>query len=311
MSSFQAAVQKLESGKALLLDGGLATELEAAGYDIGSELWSAALIREHPEAVSAAHQAYVDAGADIITSASYQASQQGFMGIGLNSDQADDLIAHSVHLARQVSGACKQRSVLVAASVGPYGAILHDGSEYRGRYGLTEQQLYDFHAGRMRVLERSQPDLVACETIPDRTEAHALHRLLQTIKTPSWVSFQCRDEQHLADGSPLLEVARLFREHPNVIAIGVNCTAPQNVPALIKHCQQGAPDKAIIVYPNSGERFDVKHNCWRGTATPVEFSEAALQWQKLGAQLLGGCCRVSPEHISEMRAALDQAPAQQ
>jgi homocysteine S-methyltransferase len=298
--------EQLQQGGTLLLDGGLATELESAGHDISGQLWSAALLRDNPQAIVDAHLAYLKAGADCIISASYQASREGFMSTGLSAYEADQLIASSVTLACEARDAQRGRKALVAASIGPYGAVLHDGSEYRGNYRLSEERLFEFHRRRIQLLDECGPDLLACETIPDRTEAAALHRLLGYMSTPAWVSFQCRDGRHIADGTPLRDMAAMFADHPRVMAIGINCTAPQHVPALIAECRAGAPDKIIIAYPNSGERFEAADNSWHGTATADEFATAALRWQALGARILGGCCRVGPTHIAAMRKALSQ-----
>lgn len=306
MAGKQTIVQQLKEGKTLLLDGGLATELEAAGNDISGKLWSAAMLQAHPQAIVAAHSAYLRAGADIIITASYQASREGFMATGLSAYEADQLIASSVALAQQARDAQRGRKALVAASIGPYGAVLHDGSEYRGNYRLSEEFLFEFHRRRIQLLDDCGPDLLACETIPDRIEAAALHRLLRYMATPAWISFQCRDGRHIADGTPLRDMAALFADHAQVVAIGINCTAPQHIPTLIAECRVGAPGKAILVYPNSGERFEASDNSWHGTASADEFATAARRWHALGAQLLGGCCRVGPAHIAAMRKALDQ-----
>ena len=303
--------RSLEEQRPLLLDGGLATRLEAMGHRLDSRLWSAELLHSHPDAVLEAHLSYLEAGADCITGASYQATREGFGELGLDDFEADTLIAKSVELAhearrryRERAGA-RGRDLLVAASIGPYGAALHDGSEYRGDYHVPEQTLWDFHRRRLQLLDECDADLLACETIPDHTEARVLRKLLEFASTPAWVSFQCRDGRHIADGTPVRDMAALFASHDGVLAVGVNCTAPQHVPSLIAECRAGAPDKTIVVYPNSGERYDAESKSWAGTATPVEFGSAAREWLAAGARWIGGCCRVGPDHIAAMRATLD------
>lgn len=294
----------------LLLDGGLATQLEAQGHDLGTKLWSAALLRSDPQAIVKAHRAFLEAGAECIISASYQASREGFMALGLSAAEADHLIARSVELAIAARDAFVHEHPerpfvpLVAASVGPYGAVLHDGSEYRGRYGLDRAALREFHEPRLRLLDQCGADLLACETIPDRDEAEVLGELLATAATPAWISFSCRDGRTICDGTPIADIAARFDDHPTVLAVGVNCTAPQHVTSLIREIRAAAPHKAVVVYPNSGERYEARDNSWHGTVTPLDCAAAARDWQAAGATLIGGCCRMGPPHIAAMTDAL-------
>ncbi len=243
----------------VVLDGGLATELETQGFDIAGVLWSAALLQSNPGAIVNAHRAYLDAGADCIISASYQASRLGFMSLGLSATASDQLIASSVKLARTArseflaANPTTNRSPIVAASVGPYGAALADGSEYTGSYDISLTELREFHASRLEILDRSGADVLACETIPDIVEAQVLCELLRDVATPAWIAFSCRDEQRISDGTKLREAVALFADHPRVLATGVNCTPPGLITALIGEVQKGAPQKAVVVYPNSGE----------------------------------------------------------
>jgi homocysteine S-methyltransferase len=302
--------ESLARGLPILLDGGLATELEAQGNEIGTKLWSAALLQSNPQAIVSAHRAYLDAGANCLISASYQASSEGFMSLGLSENAANELIASSINLANQArdefikDNPYAARSVFVAASVGPYGATLHDGSEYTGNYGISTQALGRFHAPRLRVLDQADPDVLACETIPSMDEAIVLCELLYQTRSSAWISFSCRDGQHISDGTPIREAAALFSNHPKVADIGVNCTPPQFVTSLINHIRAAAPDKVIVAYPNSGETFDAKSNSWSGTVTPIECANAAKEWLRAGAQLIGGCCRMGPSHIAAMADVL-------
>ncbi len=296
----------LKRSTPVLLDGGLATELEAQGHDIGTTLWSAELLRSNPQAIVRAHRAYLDAGAECIISASYQASRQGFETLGLSVAEADQLIASAVALAieaRDLFLAAHPDLTwppLVAASVGPYGAALHDGSEYRGRYGVSKADLRAFHEPRLRLLDASGADVLACETIPDQDEAAVLCELLVSASTPAWISFSCRDERCISDGTPVADVAAELRAHPRVLAIGVNCTPPQFVASLIREIRRAAPDKAVVVYPNSGEQYDAVNNRWLGTVSPLDCAAAAGEWLAAGASLIGGCCRMGPAHIAAM-----------
>ena len=289
----------LERDRPTLLDGGLATQLEAQGCDIGNGLWSASLLGSNPQAIVAAHRAYLDVGAECVATASYQASREGYAKLGMSHEQADAMMLLSVDLARQAveeSGS----SAAVAASLGPYGAMLHDGSEYTGDYGVTSVTLSDFHAPRLRVLDQSNADALALETVPSMQEAEVLADLLRGCKTPSWLSFSCRDDKHICDGTRISEAAKLFVDHPKVVAVGINCTSPQYVPALVGELRVALPDKFVLAYPNSGETFDSKSNSWSGTVTPGDCATAASEWISAGAKAVGGCCRMGPEHIKAM-----------
>jgi homocysteine S-methyltransferase len=293
----------LERRETVLLDGGLATQLESQGCDIDTELWSASLLQDDPAAIIEAHKAYLNAGAECIATASYQASREGYAKIGLTADEADALIMLSVTLAR-IAREDARSEAAIAASLGPYGAMLHDGSEYRGDYGVSSDVLREFHAPRLEILDDSGADVLALETIPSFQEAQVLADLLGKHRTPAWISFSCTDEQHICDGTPIADVAGLFSEHPTVVAVGVNCTPPQYVPALVRSIKSALPEKHAIAYPNSGEIYNADDNSWSGTVTPVDVAEAAGTWIESGATVVGGCCRMGPEHIEAIASAI-------
>jgi homocysteine S-methyltransferase len=298
----------------LVLDGGLATELEAYGFDLGDKLWSARLLRDAPEAIRRVHLDYLEAGADCIISASYQATIDGFMGRGMSEEQAVELIRRSVQIAVEARDdfwavAENRRGRLrpiVAASVGPYGASLADGSEYTGDYDLEVAGLYHFHKRRWQILANSAADILACETIPSYPELQALTRLLgETPGRTAWFSFSCRDGAHISDGTPLVDCITPANRMMQVVAVGVNCTAPRFIPSLLALLQE-ASNKPIIVYPNSGETYDAANNRWLGESVPAEFGTYSREWRKAGATLIGGCCRTRPEHIRQIRDRMDR-----
>lgn len=305
----------LQRQGALILDGGLATELERAGHDLSDALWSARLLRDDPDAIRQVHTAYLNAGADCIATASYQATAAGFMRLGLSAAEADGLITRSVSLATAARDAFwadeAQRfgriKPLVAASIGPYGAYLANGAEYTGEYELDEDGLFDFHHTRWQMLADSSADLLACETIPSLPETRALLRLARaTPQRPVWISFSCRDARHIADGTPLAQVSALADAVPNVVAIGVNCVPPERVAALIGEVRRGTT-KPVVVYPNSGEAWDAARRCWvvgDSAEWDTVFAGQVQAWQRLGARLIGGCCRTTPETIRGVRAAV-------
>jgi homocysteine S-methyltransferase len=297
---------------ALIIDGGLATLLEQRGYNLDDHLWSARLLRDDPEAIRSGHMAYLEAGADCIISASYQGTVAGFERTGMSRQEARAHLQLAVALAREARDAFWRRAQaegtrlrpLVAASVGPYGAYLADGSEYSGAYGLNIATLADFHRERWHLLSAAGPDLMACETIPSGIEARALAQLLpETPAMPAWISFSCRDGVYLSDGTLLADVVALLAPLPQVVAIGINCTAPRYVASLIAQAR-AVSSKPILVYPNSGETYDVNRRIWTGESEPEAFGTLSETWQAAGANLIGGCCRTGPEHVRAIRAHL-------
>ncbi|GAA0931939.1 homocysteine S-methyltransferase [Nonomuraea longicatena] len=281
----------------LVLDGGLATHLEALGADLRDDLWSARLLLEDPGLVRRVHADYFAAGADVATTASYQATLPGFAGRGIGAAEAERLLRLSVELAGQARDEAGHG--LVAASVGPYGAYLANGAEYTGDYDLDEEGLLAWHRPRWEILAGAGADLLACETIPSMAEARALARLVtETPGVKAWVSFSCRDEARINDGTPIEEAAALFAGNPQIVAVGVNCTAPRHVPGLISRLTV----LPVVVYPNSGEVWDAGERRWHGLADPAEYGQTAKEWQDRGASMIGGCCRTTPEHIRQVRA---------
>ncbi|WP_374026131.1 homocysteine S-methyltransferase [Mycobacterium sp. HNNTM2301] len=287
----------LISGSVLISDGGLATELQARGHDLSDALWSARLLADDPREIVAVHAGYYRAGATIATTASYQASFEGFASRGIDRNGAAGLLRRSVDLAKTARDEVGAAGLLVAASVGPYGAALADGSEYRGRYGLSVAALRRWHRPRLEVLVDSGADVLACETVPDIDEAEALVDLVASVGAPAWLSYTI-DGARTRAGQPLAEAFAVAAGVPEIVAVGVNCCAPEDVlPAIGMASTIGKP---VIVYPNSGESWD-----GRGWVGPSRFSaDLARQWVEAGARVVGGCCRVGPADIAALATAL-------
>jgi homocysteine S-methyltransferase len=300
--------EALRAGRPLVLDGGLATQLEAQGADLSDRLWSARLLVEQPEEIVAAHLAFYRAGAQVATTASYQATFEGFAARGLDHDAAANLLRRSVELADRARDIALDEGVagplFVAASIGPYGAMLADGSEYRGRYGRTVAELADFHRERFRILAATGADVLAVETIPEIEEARAMAVLLGELPgTAAWISFSCADGGHLRGGVPIEAAVEAIMDAPGVVATGVNCTAPEHVGELIAR-MRSVSSLPIAVYPNSGEGWDAVARRWTGAGAGRVDGEAAVRWRSAGALLIGGCCRVSPSQVGAMGQAL-------
>ncbi|CAD0115286.1 unnamed protein product [Aureobasidium uvarum] len=309
----------LKDTPALILDGALATELETRGLDLSSKLWSAKALEETPEAIYGVHLDYFKAGADIAITASYQATPLGLsQHLGMSLEQSQKLIRRSVELAQQARDTVLQeeqnrssiqpRKLLVAGSVGPYGAFLANGSEYRGDYHLSNDDFKDFHRPRIEALVAANVDILAYETIPSLPEIKALIELLETDfpNTPAWLGVTLResDASLLSDGSPMSEVVQLVNSCSQIVSVGVNCIPEQNVSAALDYLKP-LTDKPLIVYPNSGETWNAEARKWNGPRVEgKEHAELVREWFGKGARLIGGCCRTGPKDIQNTRETI-------
>jgi homocysteine S-methyltransferase len=297
---------QLDVSRVHILDGGMATELEWRGCNIYGPLWSAHVLDSTPGVVQQVHLDYLRAGADCISTVSYQVSGQGYMELGRPRSDADLALYQSVEIAkgaREQYSRESKRPVLIAASLGPYGAALHNGAEFHGRYGIGFDELVAFHAERLAVVAEANADLVALETIPSLDEGRAIViALAQFPSVRAWVSFTCKDEAHVAHGELLAECAALLDRSEQVVALGVNCTQPRLIAGLIRAAKE-ATAKPVFVYPNSGETWDAATRRWRGKSDIAGYGALAAAWFEAGAQAVGGCCRTTPAHIQAVRAA--------
>ncbi|WP_435189683.1 homocysteine S-methyltransferase [Streptomyces sp. bgisy126] len=286
----------------LVLDGGLSDQLEVQGCDLSDALWSARLLADGPERIEEAHTAYVRAGARVLITSGYQATFEGFARRGLGREEAARLLARSVELARSAADA-GEREVWVAASVGPYGAMLADGSEYRGRYGLSVRDLEAFHRPRIEAFAAAGPDVLALETVPDAEEAEALLRAAEGCGVPVWLSYTVEGGRTRA-GQDLAEAFAVAAGNDRVVAVGVNCCDPADAGPAVETAV-AVTGKPAVVYPNSGERWDARARDWRG-GSAFDPGRAAA-WVRSGARLVGGCCRVGPSGIAALAEALTAA----
>ncbi len=280
----------------LVSDGGLATELEARGHDLSDDLWSARLLVDAPEEISAVHKAFFRAGAAIATTATYQASFDGFAGRGIDRAHAEALMRLSVELARDARD--EHGAGWVAASIGPYGAALANGEEYQGRYGLTVAELAQWHRPRLEIVADAGADVLAVETVPDIDEAEAVVGVVADLGVPAWLSYTI-DGSTTRAGQPLAEAFAVAAGVPEILAVGVNCCAPHDVLPAIAAAQE-ASGKPVVVYPNSGEVWDGPRRVWTGTSSWA--TGLVPQWVAAGARIVGGCCRVRPSDITRIAA---------
>ena len=298
----------LETQPFVVLDGAMATELEARGCNLADSLWSAKVLMENPALIREVHLDYFRAGAQVAITASYQATPAGFAARGLDEAQSLALIGKSVELARKAREAYLAENpaagtLLVAGSVGPYGAYLADGSEYRGDYVRSEDEFMAFHRPRIEALLDAGADLLACETLPVFAEIKALATLLKAYpRARAWFSFTLRDSAHLSDCTPLRDVTALLADYPQVVALGVNCIALENTTAALQSLQR-LTALPLVVYPNSGEHYDAVSKTWHHHGEACDTLAGYLpQWLDAGAKLIGGCCRTTPNDIAALVA---------
>jgi homocysteine S-methyltransferase len=296
----------------VVLDGGLATELEARGHDLSDRLWSARLLLSDPDAIEAVHTAYFAAGAEVATTASYQATIQGFEAAGLDRAAALAAIRRSVELARRARDTFGERmgraqgDLKVAGSIGPYGAMLADGSEYRGDYDPGEAVLRDLHAPRIEALLEAGADILAIETIPTTREADVLVELVDELGATAWLSYQCRDATSTAAGEPIGEAMAVADGATGIVAVGVNCTAPRHLPALLR-AASAVTDKPLVAYPNGGDTWDATLRRWQaGDGNGGYDARAVASWTALGASFVGGCCGTGPADIAALAVAVQR-----
>lgn len=297
----------------LILDGAMATELERHGCNLDDPLWSARVLLEQPELIRRVHEDYFRAGADCAITASYQATVEGFAARGIGEDEALGLIRQTVELAaeaRDAFWATQEPAIagrpkpIIAASVGPYGAFLADGSEYVGHYGVSDERLAEFHRPRMKALIEAGADLLAFETVPSLQEALVLARLLEEFPdTFAWMSFSLRDGQAISEGTSIETCVQALEAYPRISAIGVNC-APSSSAAEAVARFAACTAKPVLVYPNSGEAYDASTKTWHAgdSAACGDFADSARAWHEAGARLIGGCCRTTPEQIARIAA---------
>ncbi len=319
MENLHASIDDiLAKNKVMVIDGSMSTALAAKGCDLNNKLWTAAALDKASELIREVHEDYFKAGADCGISCSYQASIPGFMEAGCTYEQAEALIKRSVDIlirARESwwinEGKCSERAYpLCLASVGPYGAYLADGSEYRGNYGVSDDTLREFHKHRMELMVEAGADMLLIETQPSMQEVRIITELAEDIGIDYWVSFSCRDGRHISEGELIRDcAAELSTNHPHLKMIGVNCVAPKFVAELIDEIH-AACSVPIGVYPNSGEIYDPASKTWHGNADGKSFGDYAYEWMQHGANAVGGCCQTVAHHINEVyksRARYNQA----
>ncbi len=299
------------TGGAVVIDGAMSTALEALGCDLNDALWSARLLTDDPDKIRTVHRQYFEAGADVAITASYQASAAGFAKKGLDETEAARLIGLSVTLAQKARddylASHAKRPLLVAGSVGPYGAFLANGAEYTGDYALTPEAFREFHRVRLDALAAAGADLIAVETQPRLDEVAVLLQMLEERGLSAWVSFTLRDEAHIADGTPIEEAARLCDASPATDAVGLNCVKRELAAGALKR-MAAVTAKPLLLYPNSGETYDPATKTWHHPVNSPSWAHFTKEWRHLGVKCLGGCCRTLPADIATIARLLHAAP---
>jgi len=301
-----------ETGR-FVIDGSMGTALEDKGANLNNALWTAAILCNQPELVKEVHLDYFRAGADCGITCSYQATIPGLMKQGMSEDAAEELIVKSVEIFREARDEWwnnkekDNRSYpLCLAGIGPYGAYLADGSEYRGNYGISDETLRDFHKRRMELLWNAGADILLLETQPSLHEVLIEAELAENMNADYWISFSCRDGVHINEGDKIEDAVRMIsHDHPHLRMVGVNCTKPEYIVSLIHEIQKGT-DLPIAVYPNSGKQYDPTTKTWHGVPDQLSFGEYALRYYEAGTTAVGGCCTTIAEDICDVKEARDR-----
>ncbi len=289
-----------------VIDGGLSTALELLGADISGPLWTARTVIDDPELLERAHRSFVEAGADIIATASYQCGTKQFEAIGLSAKEARNALASTTTIARR---AVEGTSVAVAASVGPFGASLANGSEYNGRYGVEWQVVEDYHREKLAILVDSGSDLIAIETIPLADEALLIAEILEELGAPpAWFSFGFADETQTYGLDAVDKAVLSIAGYADLVAIGLNCTHPRYVDSLLASMSELVSGIPLIVYPNHGREWDAVARCWIGDSMSISAGETVKRWVDLGARFIGGCCGIGPEDIAHLGNLVSNFP---
>ncbi|MBD0405123.1 homocysteine S-methyltransferase [Flammeovirga sp. EKP202] len=292
----------------LILDGGLSNALELEGANLNHHLWSAKLLMDQPELIERVHYNYLKAGARCLISSSYQATIDGFVKEGKTREESTELLRKTTLLAinakKRFLKEFPDENVFIAGSIGPYGAFLADGSEYRGDYNKSRQELIDFHQERFSLIDSTAVDYLACETIPSFEEVKAIAYLLKSAQHKGWISCSCQDGFLLNDGTPIRDVAEYLKGQPHVYAFGVNCTKPEYISSLIKEIRKMNKKIGIVVYPNSGQVYHTDTKTWSGISDPNHCGMMAQEWVKLGASIVGGCCQMGYTHIKAISESI-------
>ncbi len=293
----------------LITDGAAGTHLESMGCDLNDELWTAKVLKDNPELIKQLHCDYFQAGSDFGVTVSYQATIEGYMKKGLSRVEAEDLIKTSATLLleardewwKKEGQSQNRRYPITAASIGPYGAFLADGSEYRGDYELTKEQLRQFHQERIEILWNQGIDLIAAETIPRLDEAIVIAEIVQKLNAKCWITFSAKNESQICNREEISECVKTLESFDCVAAVGVNCTAPQFIGDLIERIN-AVTNKPIIVYGNLGNNYDPDSKTWcaHGHSEATSYLNYAQQWKNLGARIIGGCCGTTPNEIKQI-----------
>ena len=285
----------------VVLDGAMSTPLERLGADTNNDLWTAKALIDNEELVYEVHKMYFEAGADLIITDTYQANVQAFEKVGYSEKEARNLIKKAVKIAQKARDDYENRTGkhnYIAGTIGPYGAYLANGSEYRGDYELSTKEYQQFHLPRIEELVNAGVDILAIETQPKLDEVLAILELLKE-KYPQqkvYVSYTLSDDDTISDGTPLPRAIHALEDYSQVIAVGINCVKLELVEPALKNMKE-ITDKHLIVYPNSSAVYDPKSKTWSQPKTSATFEELIPNWYEAGARIIGGCCTTGPKEI--------------
>lgn len=324
------SLKKTLASAVLVQDGALGTQLEALilsddPHSVkGLPLWSTNALIHAPQLITQIHRSYLDVGADMLVTATYQALLPTLAKYGhMDLAQSRDIWHRAVECAQKARAAAPGSGAFIAGSIGPYGAFLANGAEYSGDYGaVSRHQLKDYHREMVRFYTESAVDAIAFETIPNMLEVEALVELLEEMYTAGfhkeyYLSFSCKDAAHLVDGTPLHQVVQYITTRaPSValsslVGLGCNCVPFEIVEGFIesinRSCEELAvPPVPLLVYPNLGFDPETTANYAFRSATD-NWALSITQWARHNnVRVIGGCCSTGPLEIGVIRKIVDE-----
>lgn len=286
-----------------VIDGAMSTALEELGYNTQSELWTAAAIIDRPDLIYKVHFNYLKAGADLIMTDTYQANIDAFKKLGYSEPESKGFISHAVKIAQQARDDYEKETgkhAYIIGTVGPYGAYLADGNEYRGDYNLSFDEYKSFYYEKIKLIINAGADVIGIETQPKLSETKAILSIIHTLSPiPVYVSFTLKDATHISEGIKLSRAVANVAIDPYVSAIGVNCTKLEIVESAL-HIMKKVTKKPLIIYPNTSAKYNIKTKKWTKSSNSKDFKDYIIKWYNAGAQLIGGCCTTLPKEINEI-----------
>ena len=292
------------SKKIKLLDGSMSFPMEQLGYNLKNKLWTGKALINNPDLIKDIHKGYIDAGADFISTSTYQISFDRLKNMGYQSEEIKKIFQKSVDIVKDAIEESKlKKEIKIVGSFGPYASYDPEASEYIGEYDSTDIEIKKFHLNNIRIIEETDLDIILYETIPCLREIKILSEALSHSTKEIWISITCNEEMEFRDGSSFKDACEIISKIEKITTMGINCFSPLLVKKAIDLLKKYS-NKKILIYPNSGEIYNPKERFWTGNN---EFNNSMIKnWLSLYPDIIGGCCRIGYDDIKKMRVEIDK-----